>query len=478
MFPTLKRVPTRRSLIVSIVIATAILSALPLLAAGKHGPTFLPRMNYSTGYGPESIAIADFNLDGKLDVATVNVDSTVSVFLGNGDGTFQPYRSSSSALDGYAIAVGDFNSDGKPDIATASIAGQVSILLGNGDGSFQPPISTNAGSPWRICVGDFNQDGKLDLAVGDSEVGTMYVLLGNGDGTLQTPVSYSTGGRPQGMVTADLNGDGKPDLAIAQSFYLGVFLGNGDGTFQTQAVYYAYTSVYGVTVGDFNSDGILDAAIVGFSNHVAFSVDIFIGNGDGTFGQPKFYKGGPPAADVVAANFIDNTLLTKRPLDLVVLSPGTKQVTLLEGRGNGYFLATEQDSTGGFPNRVAAGDFNGDGATDVVVPNATDNTFSILLNTRGSFMTASSSLNPSVVGEPVTFTTTVTTSIARGKVPTGSVTFRDGPTVLGSSALVNGQASFTTSSLSTGQHTIHSHYSGDVSFNQNDAPSITQQVNP
>src|ERR1022692_3750501 len=162
----------------------------------------------------------------------------------------------------YSVAVGDFNGDGKLDLAVANGVG-VSVLLGNGDGAFQPAVTYAAGTYTEsIAVGDFNGDGKLDLVVTNnlSSGGTVSVLLGNGDGTFQAPRTYGVGASPYGVAVGDFNGDGKLDLAVTNSGSSGsvsVLLGNGDGTFQPALNSAAGTDLLSVAVGDFSGDGIL-----------------------------------------------------------------------------------------------------------------------------------------------------------------------------------------------------------------------------
>src|ERR1039457_4989139 len=136
---------------------------------GNGDGAFQPAVTYAAGTYTESIAVGDFNGDGKLDlVVTNNLSSggTVSVLLGNGDGTFQAPRNYNVGTYPYSVAVGDFNGDGKPDLVvtnnTSSTADSVSVLLGNGDGTFQPALNSAAGTDLlSVAVGDFSAGWKV-----------------------------------------------------------------------------------------------------------------------------------------------------------------------------------------------------------------------------------------------------------------------------------------------------------------------------
>ena len=187
--------------------------------------------------------MGDSNGDGHPDLAAGSSSTTVSILLAKGDGTFQPARLSfPGGQFPDSVAVGDFNGDGILDLTVANsgtfpdYTGKVTLLLGNGDGSFRPGESYVAGIQESdssangmhasLAIADFNGDGRLDIAVTNSGAlpdykGIVSILLGNGDGTFQPAQTIAAGRGTSGLVVADLNHDGIPDLAV--SHY-------GDGT--------------------------------------------------------------------------------------------------------------------------------------------------------------------------------------------------------------------------------------------------------
>jgi hypothetical protein len=335
----------------------------------------VPRAELSAESAPSSVVTADFNGDGKLDLAVTNVDSNdVSVFLGNGDGTFQPAVQYPVGQQPTSIAVGDFNGDGKLDLVVVDSAdATVTILLGEGDGTFQtlPEVPAFGASPAGLAVGDFNGDGKLDLAVTNENSGanlgsgTVSILLGNGDGTFQLALNFSAGSNPGPIAVGDLNGDGKLDLVVANNDAgttavnntINVLLGNGDGSFQPAQSFTVGTNPTAVALADFNGDGKLDAAV---SNHDANNLSILLGKGDGTF-QPamNFAAGSGPQSLVVA------DLNGDGKLDLAVADGGDNTVSLLLGNGDGSFQAAVPYGSNDPFLSAAAGDFNRDGRLDL-----------------------------------------------------------------------------------------------------------------
>ncbi|HEV2378874.1 MAG TPA: choice-of-anchor D domain-containing protein [Terriglobia bacterium] len=238
---------------------------------------------------PVWVSTADFNQDGKLDLAVVSAaQSTVSMFLGNGDGTFGAKSVLPSAgivacpsgvtcfLAPVSLVVGDFNNDGKLDLIQAntnpgaqSPQGSLGVLLGNGDGTFSAlagVIPVTGINPAGITAGDFNGDGNLDVAVANSNDGTVSVFLGNGLGNFSQGVTYPGAGgtdKPVGLASADVNADGKLDLVTANfgSSTAWLLPGLGNGTFGAQVPFSTGTAPVSVAVGDFNQDGLLDLAV-------------------------------------------------------------------------------------------------------------------------------------------------------------------------------------------------------------------------
>src|SRR5579862_6341108 len=222
---------------------------------GNGDGTLQPAVQYSVGLDSQYLVSGDFNGDGILDLAVTNGgDANVSIFPGNGDGTFRLQPAIGVGIGPRHLVAGDFNGDGKLDLAIAAQT-DIEILLGNGDGTFKSPIITSEpDGPIGITAGDFNQDGKLDLAFGtgsNNGGNTITVCLGKGDGTFQPASHFSLPYYNAGdLKTADLNGDGKLDLAVAGT-YLAVLIGNGDGTFQPGVDYGLESLLSSVDIGDF-----------------------------------------------------------------------------------------------------------------------------------------------------------------------------------------------------------------------------------
>jgi hypothetical protein len=464
---------------------------------GNGDGTVVAPVSYGIGGTPESVAVGAFGSNGVPELVASNgtfgpgcTPGCVSVITGNGNGTFKQFATNYEVDSGpRGLAVGDFNEDGFLDVVVSNSGSEnVSVLLNTGSGSFRPAVDYDAGTtPVGVAVGDFNGDSKPDLAVADAgSVGfpsSVSILLGNGDGTFGAAIQYGAGISPTAVAIGDFNGDGKQDLAVTNAGTPGVnstvsvLLGNGDGTFQPAVSYNVQVDPTSVTVGDFNGDGNPDLAVANAgSKGGQGSVSVLLGNGDGTFQAAVNRTVGANLLSIAAADFDGNG-----KLDLAVISGGTvgsaSGLSIFLGTGGGQFNPPVNYEFGNVADSVAVADLNGDGAPDVAITSANAGV-TVLLNPGGTFVTNSSTPNPSYSGETVTFTASVAASVVvlGQPAPTGTVVFEDGQTAIGSASLVSGSAVFSTSMLSQGTHTITAVYSGDTYFNPNTSPLITQLV--
>jgi hypothetical protein len=290
---------------------------------GNADGTFRPAVTSATGDYPQSLAVGDFDGDGKLDLAAITYHNyashyDVSVLRGNGDGTFQT-PDVIETLGAASMAVGDFNGDGKLDLGVLSAYGgdyysndtySATVLLGNGDGSFSPPNTTVLGNTYydSLALADFNGDGNLDFATTNHTYRSVSVLLGDGLGDFLPPTDFSTGTSGTGTVTAgDANGDGHIDLVMSNGypFAVSVLPGDGLGSFGP-----AQTSPTGeqplspIVLGDVNRDGRVDLVLIATAvPNTSGSVSVLLGIGGGAFSAPRTFAAGSYPGAVVVGDF-------------------------------------------------------------------------------------------------------------------------------------------------------------------------------
>jgi hypothetical protein len=356
---------------------------------GRGDGTFEAPTRSPAGYGPGGLATGDLDGNGATDVVVAGTSANyVSVLLGTGDGRFAP-----RAQDPPRWAVGDapaavvtadFDGDGRPDLATADDwSDDVTVRLADGRGGFGAPVRYAVGPyPQSLITADLNGDGHVDLVADDR------ILFGLGDGRFTAGPMLAAGYRPLAVAASDLDGDGRPDVVIADAGdfaaltgAVAVFLNAGAGSFLPAGRLEAGQSPVAVLLADLDGDGRTDLIS---ADAWSTELRLFKGQGDGTFAAPEALDAGLGARVILAAD-IDGDHVP----DLIVAGfadPGAGgSVAILHGRGAGVFAPAKTLVAGGAALGLAAGDLDGDGDIDLAAADYEADSISVLLNQGGVF---------------------------------------------------------------------------------------------
>lgn len=316
-----------------------------------HGD-FVTGGKFAIGDNPTGMVAADFNGDGNIDLAVSSVAGTLGpaavVLLGKGDGTFFTAVAYPVSGAGASITAGDITGDGRPDLMVpVPQLGTVSILVNDGTGQFFAPVDLPAGTrPVAVAVADLDHDGDVDLAVADSSGGAVVLRSNPVGGNFFPAITFGAGVRPSWIAAADVDGDGDPDLVVtsagattdAAADTVSVLPNNGNGTFTTARTFAAGVNPSFVSIADLNGDGLPDLAIADFGSAQGTAsaqgagAAVLLNSGGGTFAALVLY----PAGVAPQALAIGDLNRDTRP-DIVVANFGSNDLTLLPNYGAGVF---------------------------------------------------------------------------------------------------------------------------------------------
>lgn len=359
---------------------TGLLGVVSVLLGQQPEGSFATRTNFAVGSQPKSLAIGDLNRDGRPDLVALNFNSlSASLLMGQGGGVHCPAENLPLGPAPTTVAVADLNADGRPDVvATNTAAGTITVRLNqlpaSGPLGFLPPTSLAAGSnPVDLVSGDLDGDGRLDLASACTSSQKLSVGFGNGEGGFVSSVHYTVGD-PRMLAVGDVDSDGDLDVAVANQYNSAItlMLNTGGGALVGGGHHSAGATPEAITAADVNLDGLVDIVA---GDKSTYQMRVLYNAGGGTYGWPPVYlQAGFPFAfatgdidrdgdiDVAAALFLGAA---------VAVYPGTHLGVL--GSPSSFAVGTE-------PDGVAARDLDGDGDLDLVAVNFGDDTVSVLRN--------------------------------------------------------------------------------------------------
>ena len=349
----------------------------------NQGAGRFTRATFGPFHEPTGVVATDLDGDGKPDLAVSSWQDGVWVLKNSGGRSFGAPSAYPASLP-IALAAGDLDSDGRVDLVMSEYgSGNVGVLLNRGTGTFGPVQQFLAGSyPRELALGDFDGKQGLDVAVVTEGSNEVRVLFNQGAGLLGPAVPYTVGYGPLSVVAADLDGEGSLDLAVANTNAgtLSVLKNDGTGTFAAAALYVAGLAPASVRAGDFNEDGAMDLVV---ASHTAHALELFINRGGGTFQAAPRQPSAPHPLTLALADFDGD-----KHLDVAVAAEGAGGTEVLRGRGDGTLLAPTRYETAPKPLALAVGLFNGDLLPDLISAGSEGTQLQLHLNAGGGKLSA------------------------------------------------------------------------------------------
>ncbi len=360
--------------------------------------SFAAKVDNSSGINPYSVYMADIDGDGMTDIIVVSGSKTVSVYRNtssNDTVLFAPKINFITGTDPSSVSIGDLDGDGKPDIVvTNSSDNTVSVFKNSstsGSVSFANKVDFITGStPVSVTISDLDGDGWPDLVVANQFSNSISVLRNIttkntiNSTSFASKVDYATGNQPKCVLTGNLDGNGKLDIAIANwaSNTISLFRNTssiGTISFNAKVDYNAGSGSQSISIGDLDGDGKPDLV-------VANSVDIVVSLFHNTSSSDTITF--DPKIDLPAGNSPFGISICDMngdgKLDLAVVNSMDNNVSIYNNTstsGSISFATKYNYLTGSNPVSISAGDINGDGKPDLVIVNENDNTVSVIRNT-------------------------------------------------------------------------------------------------